>query len=265
MEMTPEDKFRRELLARRYSQSSIDTYISCLKVLQFKASETFEIDKIKDYVITLKQRSYHKQMVATVRNYYDFVLGIKLNFSELPYPRKEEKLPEVFSVDEMKLILDYPKNLKHQVIISVLYNCGLRISELIYLELAHIDSARMVLLIKGSKGNKDRNVPIQQKLLDLLRDYFKEFKPKRYLLNGQQGDLYTESSVNQLLKYYAKKVGINKKIHAHKLRHCYATHLHEMGIDLNIIRELLGHADIKTTEIYTKVSKAYTSKIPSLI
>lgn len=265
MELTEYDKFRRELLFRKYSQSSMDTYISCLKVIMEKTNNNLSLERVKDFVITIKNRSYHKQIVATIRNYYKFVLKKELDLSDLPYPRKEFKIPEVFSVQEVKKIVDCPKNLKHQVIICLLYNCGLRISELINLELSNIDRERMVLKIKASKQNKDRNVPIQLEILKLMEDYYREFKPTKYLLNGQQGLLYTESSINQLLKYYAKRVGITKRIHAHKLRHCYATHLHEIGTDLNIIKDLLGHSDVKTTEIYTKTSNAYTKKIPSLL
>lgn len=265
MELTEYDKFKRELLVRKYSQSSMETYISCLKVITSKTNNDLSLDKIKDFIITIQNRSYHKQIVATIRNYYKFVLKKELDLSDLPYPRKEFKIPEVFSVQEIAKIINYPKNLKHQVVICMLYNCGLRISELINLELSHIDRERMVLKIKASKQNKDRNVPIQPKILDLMERYYKDFKPTKYLLNGQQGLLYTESSINQLLKYYAKKVGITKKIHAHKLRHCYATHLHEIGTDLNIIKDLLGHSDVKTTEIYTKTSNVYTKKVPSLL
>jgi site-specific recombinase XerD len=257
--------FKRELLARKYSISSIETYCSCLKVLYFKCDTELKIEKIKDYIIAnIKERSYHKQIVATVRNYYDFVLNIKLQLRELPYPRKQEKIPEVFSIEEMRKLIQYPKNLKHQVIICLFYNCGFRMSELLYLKPEHINRSRLEIMIKGSKGNKDRNVPITEKLLNLLERYYKEFKPTKYLFNGQHGPLYTESSINQFLKYWAKKCGINKKIHAHKLRHTFATHLHESGVDLNIINELLGHSDVKTTEIYTKTSQAYR-KAPSLL
>lgn len=257
------EKFKRELLVRKYAWSSIETYCSCLGVL-YNITPSFDIERIKDYVITIKERNYHKQMVATIRNYYDFVLGIKLDLSVLPYPRREEKIPEVFSVDEIRKLIEYPKNLKHQVIICYLYNCGLRINELIHLELTDINRSRMVIKIRNAKGNKEREVPIHDSLLKLTEKYYIQYKPKKYLINGVQGDLYTESSINQLLKYWALKVGIKKRIHAHRLRHSYATHLHESGVDLNIIKELLGHSNVKTTEIYTKVSSAY-KKIPSLI
>lgn len=256
-------KFKRELLARRYAQSTIETYVCCLGVLLGKTS--LDLDKIKDYIITLKERSYHKQMVATYRNYSEFVLGKKIEFKDLPYPRKEQKVPEVFSVQEIRKLIEYPKNLKHQLIICLFYNCGLRMGELLYLKPENINRARMILEIKSAKGNKDRNVPISEKLLNLMEEYYYKYKPVQYVFNGSNSLLYTEGSINQMLKYWAKKVGINKKIHAHKLRHCYATHLHEAGVDINIIKELLGHSDVKTTEIYLKTSQAYTKNVPSLL
>ncbi|HHT9135853.1 MAG TPA: tyrosine-type recombinase/integrase [Candidatus Wunengus sp. YC60] len=261
--MTEVEKLKRELLVRKYSQNSIDTYASCLQVLINKTDMTTE--GVKSFLITINKRSYHRQLVAAYRNYSSFVLKINLDFSDLPYPRKEEKLPEVLSVDEVKKIIDYPKNLKHQAIICLLYNCGLRISELLNLKMSEIDRSRKVINIRGAKQNKDRQVPLSDKLIDILTSYYREFKPDTYLFNGQQGLIYTESSVNQLLKYWAKRAGVTKNIHAHKLRHSFATHLHELGIDLSLIQRLLGHSDIKTTNVYTKVSNAHINKIPSLI
>lgn len=264
IETEQEFLFKRELLARKYSQNSIETYISCLRVLIFNCGTDLEPEKIKDFTITIKKRSYHRQLVATARNYHGFVLKKRLDLSDLPYPRKEEKIPEVFSVDEISKIVNYPKNSKHQLIICLLYNCGLRIGELINLKLYDINRSRMELNIKGAKGNKDRNIPIDAATLVLMEKYYREWKPKQYLFNGQQGNTYTESSINQLLKYWAKKSGVNKRIHAHKLRHCYATHLHESGVELAVIQDLLGHSNMKTTDIYTKTSQA-RRRVPSLL
>jgi len=255
---------KRELMARKYSQSSINTYVACLRVLMFKADRNLDTEKIKDFLVTVQKRSYHKQFVAAIRNYYKFVLKKPLDFSDLPYPRKEEKIPEVFSVDEMRKIVNYPKNHKHQLVICLLYNCGLRIGELLELKPQQINRARMEINIKEAKGNKERNIPIDASLLGLMERYYREYRPAKYVFNGQKKDKYTESSVNKFLKYYAEKCGINKRIHAHKLRHCYATHLHESGVELSIIQELLGHNDIKTTEIYTKTSQA-RKRVPSLL
>lgn len=255
-EISQVSDLRRELLVRKYSQSSIDTYCSCLNVVISKVGSGLDLEKIKDFLITVNKRSYHKQIVASVRNYYDFVLKKPIDLSDLPYPRKEEIIPEVFSVDEMKRIIEFPKNLKHQAIICLLYSCGLRIGEVLRLELTDINRSRMEIFIRRSKQNKDRIVPIDENTLSLLEKYYKAYKPVKYLFNGQHGGQYTETSINSLLKYWAKSAGVKKSIHAHKLRHTYATHLHERGVDLNIIKDLLGHADVKTTEIYTKTSQA---------
>jgi len=260
-----EAKFYRELLARKYAQSSIETYISCLRVIEQKVSNNFDVDKIKDYIINnVNNRSYHKQFVATTRRYFEYVLKIKLDLSDLPYPRKEESIPIVLSRDEIKKLIQYPKNLKHQLIICLFYNCGLRMQELICLKLEHIDRERMEVNVVFGKGNKSRNIPIEYNLIQLLDKYLTEYKPSKYVFNGQFSDRYTESSVNQLLKYWAKKAGIIKNIHAHTLRHSYATHLHEQGTELIIIQELLGHSNIKTTDIYTRTSQA-RKRVPSLL
>lgn len=255
---------KRELLAQKYSQSTIDTYSSCLKVLIQNAGNDLNPEKIKDFLITINNRSYHKQLVAATRIYYRFVIKQHISLDDLPYPRKAEKIPEVLSVDEMRKIIEFPKNLKHQAVICLLYDCGLRIGEILRLQLKDINRERMEIYIRASKQNKDRIVPIEPATLYLLEQYYKAFKPVNYLFNGQKKEQYTETSINNLLKYWAKRAGVNKKIHAHKVRHTYATHLHENGTDLNIIKDLLGHSDVRTTEIYTKTSQA-KKKVPSLL
>jgi site-specific recombinase XerD len=201
--------------------------------------------------------------VATARNYFSFVLGAKLSFDDLPYPRKQEKLIEVFSIAEIKQLFSVIHNLKHRAITSLIYGCGLRISEVLNLKPADIDSSRMIINVRQSKGNKDRQVMLDPKLLDLLREYFKSDRPKEYLFNGQFGNRYSESSVNQFLKYYAKRAGIKKRIHAHLLRHCFAVHMIESGNDMSILQKLLGHNNIKTTQHYAKISTALISKVHS--
>lgn len=262
--MTEIEKFERELRLRRYSQNTIDTYVSCLKILYHKVSITFDIDKIKDFILTIDKPNYHKQFVATTRNYYKFVKGITIDLNDLPYPRKEERIPDILSFEEMRRLIEYPKNLKHQIVICYLYNCGLRVGELINLKLSDIDRNRMAIHIKQGKGKKDRDLPLHSDLLTLTEKYYHQYKPVEYLLNGQYSLQYTESSVNQLLKYWALKSGIKRHIHAHKIRHCYGTHLHEIGTDLNIIQRLMGHKSVKTTNIYTKTSTAHRNAVSLL-
>ena len=257
------NKFKRELMVRKYSYNTIETYCSCLKVIFDKCGENPTIDSIKSYLLTLQNRNYHKQIVATFRNYSEFVLGLKLNLQDIPYPRKEERLPEIFSQNEISTIINYPKNLKHQAIICLLYGGGLRVGELINLKITDIDSSRMVINIRGAKGNKDRQIMLDESLLKLLRSYVLEYHPKVYLFNGQKKDQYSERSVNELLKYWTLKAGIKKHIHAHLLRHSFATHLLDAGTDMSIIQKLLGHSNIKTTELYAKVSTNLISQVKS--
>jgi len=255
--------FRRELTIRNYTISTINTYESCLKTIISKIGTHPTLDQVKDFLLTIKNYSYHKQIVGCIHRYFEFVLKQPLNLSDIPYPRKEYVLPEILSISEIQAIFDKCKNLKHRAIISMLYGCGLRMGEVLNMKIADIDSKRMVINIRQSKGLKDRQVGLSQQLLNLLRDYFKEFKPKEFLFNGQFSNQYTASSINQLLKYYAEKAGIKKRIHAHKLRHCYATHLLEAGTDMTLIQKMLGHKKIETTQIYAHISTALMSKVNS--
>lgn len=257
------NKFKRELMVRKYSYNTVETYCSCLKVIFDNCGENPTIDSVKDYLLTIENRNYHKQIVATFRNYCLFVLGLKLNLQDIPYPRKEQKLPEIFSQQEMSLLISHPKNLKHQAIICLLYGGGLRVGELINLKITDIDSSRMVINVRAAKNNKDRQVMLDQSLLELLRDYVREYKPSTYLFNGQKKGQYSERSVNELLKYWSLKAGIKKGIHAHLLRHSFATHLLDAGTDMSIIQKLLGHSNIKTTELYAKVSTNLISQVKS--
>jgi len=257
------NKFNRELMLRKYSQSSIDTYCSTLKTLFLRCGFPLSIESVKDYLLTIKNTSTHKHIVATARNYFSFVLSVKLSLDDIPYPRSKEKLVEVLSVEEIKALFSVIHNLKHKAIVSLMYGCGLRVGEVISLKISDIDSSRMVINVRQSKGNKDRQVMLDPALLNTLRKYFTEFRPKENLFNGQFGLIYSESSINQFLKYYAKRSGITKRIHAHLLRHCFAVHMIESGNDMSILQKLLGHNNIKTTQHYAKLSTALISKVRS--
>jgi len=179
-------------------------------------------------------------------------------------PRREKRLPNVLSKKEIKAILEAPTNLKHRSMISLIYACGLRRSELLNLTLKDIHSDRNLLFIRQSKGKKDRVVPISMKLIAMLRDYYKAFKPKTWLFEGQlAGEKYSERSIQLVLNQSVSKAKINKQVSLHWLRHSYATHLLESGTDLRYIQELLGHSSSKTTEIYTHVSTRNLQQIRS--
>ncbi len=258
------------LLQKRYSQNTQDVYYSYFKDFcvhfQKEKLEDITTDKINSYLLDLIQSknisiSQQNQRINAIKFYYEKVLGRKKEYYELHRPRKENKLPKVLSKNEVKRIFDVTKNIKHKCILMLLYSAGLRRSELLNLLPADIDSERMVIHINGAKGKKDRISLLSDNLLQLLRQYYKEYRPKEYLFEGQKGGMYSPSSVANILKKSVYKAGIKKTVTPHMLRHSFATHLLEQGTDLRYIQELLGHNSSKTTEIYTHVSKSAIEKI----
>ena len=179
-------------------------------------------------------------------------------------PKRAKVLPNVLSKEEVKKILEANSNLKHKAMLSMIYSCGLRRSELLNLKFSDIDSKRNIVIIRQSKGRKDRITPLSAKILDLLRGYYKEYSPKTYLFEGQEKNTqYSARSLEEVLKKSVRLASINKPVTLHWLRHSYATHLLESGTDLRYIQELLGHNSSKTTEIYTHVSTKNIQQIKS--
>jgi len=263
-------KYTNLLVQKRYSKNTIKTY--CIYFKDFL--NYFEVEKIKD-VTTSQINSYileminsrnisisqQNQRINAIKFYYEKVLGREKQYYELHRPNKEQKLPKILSKNEVKSILNSCTNIKHKSILMLIYSAGLRRSELLNLSIPDIDSERMVINIKGAKGMKDRISLLSENLLELLRDYYKEYKPKKYLFEGQNGGKYSATSVANILKKASFKAGIRKTVSPHMLRHSFATHLLEQGTDLRYIQELLGHNSSKTTEIYTHVSKKAIDKI----
>ncbi len=179
-------------------------------------------------------------------------------------PRTEKLLPNVLSKEEIKLILNAHGNIKHKAMLSLIYSCGLRRSELLNLKLNDVVSKRGLVIIRYAKGKKDRVIPLSAKILDLLRNYYLAYKPKEWLFEGQSGKgQYNESSLVSVLKQALAKSNIKKPVTLHWLRHSYATHLLENGTDLRYIQEILGHSRSTTTEIYTHVSTIGIQKVVS--
>ena len=207
--------------------------------------------------------SYQNQMVA-IKLFFSTTQHRQLDLERVHRPKRPKTLPNVLSKQEVKLILDAHANIKHKVMLSLIYACGLRRSELIALKPNHVDSKRELLLIKQAKGRKDRIVPLPNKIVEMLRKYYKSYKPKMWLFEGQEpGRPYTAESLQQVLKQALIKAKINKPVSLHWLRHSYATHLLENGTDLRYIQELLGHNSSRTTEIYTHVSTQNIKNIKS--
>lgn len=265
--------FRQWLLHKRYSDSTVKTYLQVLEVfLKFvspkQATDITNEDMVRfvnDYILPNGLSfSYQNQVVNAVKLFFSVIHGAKISTDKLQRPRSQHKLPNVLSKEEVKEILEAPKNLKHRTMLSLIYACGLRRSELLNLKLEHVDSRRGLLIIKDAKGHKDRVVPISDKVIEMLREYYKACKPKQWLFEGQFTDTqYSARSLEQILKNALKQTRIIKPVTLHWLRHSYATHLLEAGTDLRYIQELLGHKSSKTTEIYTHVSKKSLQQIRS--
>lgn len=265
--------FKNYLNYRRYSQNTIKTYADALEVFfrfyKDQAPESLNVEDIINFNTSyiLKKNlsaSYQNQVINAIKLFYRNRFNRSMDVDFIQRPRREKRLPNVLSKDEIKSILEAPTNLKHRAMLSLIYACGLRRSELLNLTLKDILSDRGLLFIRQSKGKKDRVVPISNKLIEMLRDYYKAFKPKNWLFEGQfPNTKYSEKSLENVLKQSLSKAKITKKVSLHWLRHSYATHLLENGTDLRYIQELLGHSSSRTTELYTHVSTRNLQQIRS--
>jgi integrase/recombinase XerD len=265
--------FRLWMEHKRYSQSSINNYVDSIKFfLEYcfpKLPEDITakdmVDFVNDFIIKNGYSySYQNQMVSAAKLYFREIVKSDLDVEKLERPRRQHKLPNVLSKEDIKSILNAPRNIKHRTMLSLIYACGLRRSELLNLRPTDVDSKRKMLLIRNSKGKKDRVVPISDKTINMLREYFVTYKPKTWLFEGQyQGRQYSGESLSKVLHNAVKLAGISKPVSLHWLRHSYATHLLEAGTDLRYIQELLGHKSSKTTEIYTHVSTRSLQQIKS--
>lgn len=254
---------------KRYSENTISIYKSYFAdfIRYFKDKDLTRISKeaINSYILNLiKEKSIsssqQNQRINAIKFYYEKVLGRQKEYYDIERPKSVSILPNVLSISEIKQMIDNTKNIKHKCIISLLYSAGLRRSELINLEINDILSGQMQIKIGNSKGNKDRYVGLSTHLLQLLREYYREFNPKKWLIEGQKGGKYSAESVLRAVKNSAKRAGISRKVTPHMLRHSFATHHLENGTDLRYIQEFLGHSSSKTTEIYTHVANTDISK-----
>ncbi|WP_081659199.1 tyrosine-type recombinase/integrase [Pedobacter glucosidilyticus] len=225
-------------------------------------------EEINNLVVKLSLKnalstSSSHSIINAIMYYYRSLLGLKAYQNQIIRPKKEKVLPKVVDSNTIATIIKSCENIKHKAMLSLIYACGLRASELINLKVEDIDSKRMLIHIHYAKGKKDRQVMLSEKLLTILKLYYKEHKPKYYLFQGQYEDQYAVSSLRQVLKKACLKAGIKQPITLHWLRHSFATHLLEAGTDIRYIQQLLGHSSTKTTEIYTHVSTKHISQIKS--
>jgi integrase/recombinase XerD len=258
------EAFRMWLKGKRYSERTCDTYIGLIKSFLLFFSDISVREITNNDIIHFNHQfilmngysiSYQRQMVSAIKLFYKEVKHRRLDLDRLERPRKEKKLPVVFSMEEVGRIIRSIRNEKHRIMISLIYSAGLRISELLNLMPVDIDSTRMIIHIRSGKGRKDRIVPLSEKVFGSLRVYFRRYKPQVYLFEGLPGKRYSASSCRKVLKSAMERVGIKKQASLHTLRHSYATHLLESGTDIRYIQVLLGHESSRTTEIYTHVGR----------
>lgn len=267
------DNFLQQLKLKTYSPSTIRTYrnefVQLLQLLKNKPVNDLTPKDLKRYLVYcyeklgLTENTLHSRINA-IKFYYEQVLKREKFFWEIPRPKKPHQLPGVLNKEDVALIINAVDHLKQKTILMLTYGCGLRVSEVVSIAISDIDSRRMILHIRNGKGKKDRIVSISPTILVMLRAYYKEYKPKKWMFEGQgAGDHYSVRSIQTVLQMAKKKAGVLKPGGMHSLRHSFATHLLDKGIDVVMIQKLLGHNDLKTTLRYLHVTNKDLSKILS--
>jgi integrase/recombinase XerD len=252
------------LKGKRYSTSTLQTYTFFVAdFINFHTKKALEELTNRDVELFIEkvfiERNYsvssQRQFVSALKLFIVFYPQTKINDLVLERPKRSRQLPSVLSQEEVLSIIQSTQNLKHRAIIALLYSCGLRISELINMKLADFHIERKQLIVKNGKGRKDRYVSLADSFLPLLSNYYNSYKPKIFFVEGQNGGKYSAESVRQFLRKSCLKAKIKKNVTPHTLRHSYATHLLENGVDIRYIQSLLGHAKPETTMIYTHVKR----------
>ena len=254
------DEMLHYMQLKNYSNRTIDTYLSCILSLSKyykRTPETISSEEVKEYLYNLIQSkkasvSIINQIISAYKVLMTGVLEREWIPIKLPRPRREKKLPVVFSKDEVLRIIEHTRNLKHRSIIALAYSSGLRLDEVRQLKPTDIDSSRMQIRVSNGKGNKSRYTLLSKQILELLREYWQYYRPKSYLFEGRKkGEPISQRTIHEFFHQRMTAAGIRKPASFHTLRHSFATHLLEKGVNLRIIQTLLGHTSIKTTAIYT--------------
>jgi integrase/recombinase XerD len=268
------NKFLQTLQLKAYSASTVKTYrnefAQLLHTIGNHPVETLTVEEIKRYLQYCMNKGCSENTIHSRLNalkfYYEEILKRDKFFFDIPRPKKPLLLPKVLGEQELGKMFNAVANIKHKAILFTAYSAGLRVSEVVNLELKHIDSDRMQILVQEAKGKKDRYVGLSILLLDVLRAYIKQQKlrPSKFLFEGQfSGTSYSTRSAQEVFQAAKEKAGIKKDVGFHVLRHSFATHLLEKGVDIKYIKELLGHFSIKTTERYLHVKKEQLITITS--
>ena len=265
-------RMRDDLQLRNYSPQTVETYLRCVAQFAqyFRTSpDRLGPEQVRQYQLYLVQErhvswSLVMQTVCALRFFYHVTLGQPHMLAYIPQPKRPKTLPTILSQAEVATLLRTPRRLKTRAILMTLYAAGLRVSELCQLQVTDIDSSRMVLYIRQGKGQQDRCVMLSPRLLALLRQYWQRYKPRTWLFPGPKPmQPLSRRTVYTLCRDAGVKAQLRKPIHPHTLRHAFASHLLEMGVDLRRLQLLLGHQSLRTTSRYLHVTPQALTAIPS--
>lgn len=271
------DRNHQKMVLKGFSESTIKSYQQALgqflsyfektdyKTISKDQIEGFLFALISNYKISEERQNL---IINAIKCYYEHTLEMPREYYNITRPKKSTNLPNVLSMEEVRLILNHPKNIKHKAILNIIYAAGLRIGEVTRLRIKDIRSDDGYIFIKDSKGKKDRNTVLSPHLLELLREYYRKHKPSYWLFEGQEGGQYSAKSIQNIYRKAVKETRSNPWSTPHTLRHSFATHLMQQGVNIRYIQSALGHSSSKTTEIYTRVlgisNKTLKSPLDSL-
>jgi len=267
-----QDRMDRELRIRGYAENTRKSYIGvmrCFVRFCMQSPDELTVEDVKQYQLYLTKEkrvswSTFNVHVCAIRFFYREVLRVDWDVEHIPYQRSGRRLPVVLSGEEVRALLDQTSNLKHRALLTSLYSAGLRTGEVVHLQLADIDSGRMMIRIDQGKGHKDRYAMLSERLLLTLRRYWREYQPELWLFPGYDPSRpLTRGSVDKLFASAKDRAGIHKRVSPHSLRHAFATHLLERGVNIRVIQRLLGHRSLRSTEIYTHVAESYVGDTKS--
>ncbi|MEI8006874.1 MAG: tyrosine-type recombinase/integrase [Bacteroidota bacterium] len=256
-------EFMKSLILKQYSPRTIETYTIMLRLfLKYyndRDVNSLSDEEIREYLLYLLNKkkvslSYQNQAINAIKYYYEQVLGRVTKTYYLARPKRSIRYPTVLSEEEVIQIIQQTDNLKHRMVISLIYSAGLRIGEAVNLKIEDIDTKMGYILVCAGKGRKDRRTLLSKSILEELRLYYEVYRPNKWVFNGQDGGQYSDESIQAVFRKAVKKSGILKHVTVHTLRHSFATHLLEHGVNLRYIQTLLGNSSSKTTEIYTHVT-----------
>ncbi len=266
------ERMKRDMEIRDFSPNTQQAYLHQVKALARyfgRAPDGLTLEEIHTYQLHLiRERkiasSSLAQAVAALRFFYGVTCPKDWDIKQIPYPKRRRRLPVVFNQTELLRLFDAVQNFKHRAILMTLYAAGLRVSEVVHLRISDIDSQRMMIFVHQGKGRKDRYVTLSHRLLGVLREYWKLERPGHWLFPGQDGQRpLTRASVHKFFKKAVRKTGLIKPITVHCIRHSYATHLLESGVDIRKIQLLLGHRSLRSTQVYTHVARNDLDGTPS--